>query len=140
MSENTAFYRLKDLDQNTNMSLLGSSSWFGADAHNIADEVGSGLHERATSFLATVKWDTLTSLASSLRNGIPCRTEKTFSVGHYNMVKHIGFEDGINWVARLRLPTLKAVFHRHELLDVVSILKIEIVSMKIHQAGYIRVT
>lgn len=46
------------------------------------------------------------------------------------MVRRIVFTDGISWVARVRLPQLKAVFGDGEVLDVASTLKVEIASMK----------
>jgi hypothetical protein len=112
------------IDENQ-AALLGSASWIGADAY----EIGGELHERAIAFLAAVKWDVLASLSSSLRDGIPCKFGKKFSIGHFNVVKHIIFEDRINWVARLRLPPLKAVFGGREALDIASTLKVEIASM-----------
>jgi hypothetical protein len=107
-------------------AVLGSDSWKGADAY----EVGNEFHERATTFFASVKWDVLASLSSSLRNGIPCDFSERFSIGHFNLVRHIVFADGISWIARLRLPQLKAVFGDREALDNVSVLKVEIASMK----------
>ncbi|KAH9211764.1 hypothetical protein DL95DRAFT_525548 [Leptodontidium sp. 2 PMI_412] len=107
-------------------ALLGSASWNGAADYKTGDE----LHERAIAFFAAVKWDVLASLSSSLRNGIPCEFGEKFSIGHFNMVRRIVFEDGISWVARLRLPLLKAVFGDREALDPASSLKVEIASMK----------
>jgi hypothetical protein len=46
------------------------------------------------------------------------------------MVRRVVFEDGIRWVARLRLPLLKAAFGGREALDCASFLKVEIASMK----------
>ncbi|PVH70379.1 hypothetical protein DL98DRAFT_661210 [Cadophora sp. DSE1049] len=111
-------------------ALLGSASWNGAADYKTGDE----FHERATAFFAAVKWDVLASLSSSLRNGIPCEFGEKFSIGHFNMVRRIVFEDGISWVARLRLPLLKAVFGGREALDRASSLKIEIASMKFFKA------
>jgi hypothetical protein len=113
------------IDENR-AALLGSASWNGADAYKIGDE----LYERATAFFAAVKWDVLASISSSLRNGIPCEFGEKFSIGHFNMVQRIVFADGISWVARLRLPLLKAVFGDREALDNASTLKVEIASMK----------
>jgi hypothetical protein len=108
-------------------ALLGSASWNGAAEY----KTGAEFHERATAFFAVVKWDVLASLSSSLRNGIPCEFGEKFSIGHFNMVRQIVFEDGISWVARLRLPLLKAVFGGREALDRASSLKVEIASMKL---------
>ena len=105
---------------------LGSASWNGAAEY----ETGGEFHERATTFFAAVKWDVLASLSSSLRNSIPCEFGEKFSIGHFNMVRQIVFEDGISWVARLRLPLLKAAFGSREALDYTSSLKVEIASMR----------
>jgi hypothetical protein len=102
---------------------LGSASWIGADEYEPGDE----FHERATTFLATVKWDVLASISSRLRNGVPCKLSGTYSIGHFNMVRRIAFADGVSWVARVRLPEL---FGDREALDMASSLKVEISSMK----------
>jgi hypothetical protein len=107
-------------------ALLGSTSWDGADAY----EAGGEFHQRATAFFAAVKWDQLVSLSSRLRGGIPCTLEEKFSIGHFNMVRRIVFEDGISWVARLRLPRLGAVTGDRETLDEARTLKVEVASMK----------
>ncbi len=105
---------------------LGSASWNGAADY----ETGGEFHERATAFFAAVKWDVLISLCSSLRNGIPCEFGERFSIGHFNMVRRIIFEDGISWVARLNLPSLRAAFGDQEVLERPLCLKVEIASMK----------
>ncbi|KAF2496589.1 hypothetical protein BU16DRAFT_571698 [Lophium mytilinum] len=105
---------------------LGSVSWIGADDYDEGDE----FHDRATKFFASVKWDVLASHASTIRNGIPCDFGEKFSIGHFNMVRLITFEDGIRWIARLRLPELKAVFGDREGLDYINTMKVEIASMK----------
>ncbi|KAH6624160.1 hypothetical protein B0J18DRAFT_409649 [Chaetomium sp. MPI-SDFR-AT-0129] len=109
---------------------LGSASWIGADAYEPGDE----FHERATTFLAAVKWDVVASISSSLRNGISCKFAENFSIGHFNMVRRIVFADGVSWVARVRLPQLKAVFGDREALEVASILRVEVASMKFLKA------
>jgi hypothetical protein len=107
------------------MGHLGSASWVGADAYESGDE----FHARATTFLATVQWDVLASISSRLRNGVPCDFSDKYSIGHFNMVRRITFADGVSWIARLRLPQLKAVSDS-EVLDVASILKVVIAGMK----------
>lgn len=102
---------------------LGSASWIGADEYGSDGE----FHERATSFLATVKWDVLASISSRLRDGVLCKFSETYSIGHFNMVRHIQFADGVSWVARVKLPEL---FGDRDALDVASTLKVEVSSMK----------
>ncbi len=105
--------------------LLGSSSWVNADEY----EVGGELYNRATTFLAAVKWAALISLASKLRHGIPCHVGERYSIGHFNMVRQIVFADEITWVARLRLPELKPVFGIREALEAERCMKIEVSTM-----------
>ena len=100
---------------------LGSNSWLGASEYDSGHE----LHERATSFYKNVKWDGMTSHASKLRNGIICEFTDRFSVGYFNMVRRIVFGDGINWVARLRMPPANG----EEETDHYSSLTAEIASM-----------
>jgi hypothetical protein len=106
---------------------LGSASWIGVDAY----EPGNKFHERATKFLAAVNWDVLASISSGLRNGIPCKVDDRFSIGHFNMVRRIVFADEISWVARLKLPQLEAGSVDSEAFDqVASTLEVEVASMK----------
>jgi hypothetical protein len=81
-------------------SAVGGDAWLGADEY----EPGSPLHTRATDFLKSIKWDVLAGIASKNRGGISCCYEDKFSIGHFNMVRRINFEDGVGYVARLRLP------------------------------------
>ncbi|KAK5992196.1 Found in mitochondrial proteome protein 29 [Cladobotryum mycophilum] len=50
------------------------------------------------------------------------------------MVRRIVFDAGVSWVARVRLPHIESVFGDRELLDVASILKVEVASMKFLKA------
>ncbi|KAH7327546.1 hypothetical protein BKA65DRAFT_567073 [Rhexocercosporidium sp. MPI-PUGE-AT-0058] len=77
-----------------------------------------------------LKWDELVSIASNLRNGIPCKLGENFSLGHFNMVRRIYFVDGISWVARVRMPALDTVFGSREVLDRMTSLRGEIACMK----------
>ncbi|EXJ80739.1 hypothetical protein A1O3_07023 [Capronia epimyces CBS 606.96] len=111
-------------------ALLGSASWDGSDAY----EAGGAFHHRATAFFAAVKWDQLVSRCSRLHGGIPCSLGEKFSIGHFNMVRRIVFEDGTSWVARLRLPRLGAVLGDREMLDEARTLQVEVASMKFLKA------
>lgn len=46
------------------------------------------------------------------------------------MVRHIVFEDGIGWVARLRMFALKEFHGDHVVLEIENIFKIEIASTR----------
>jgi hypothetical protein len=113
------------ITESTPRSPLGSDAWIGADE----DEVGSSLHARANNFLQTVKWDVLASIASKQRNGIACRYEDRFTVGHFNMVRRVKFDDGVSWVVRLRLPD-KDTFAEREAITGSMAMEVEIASMK----------
>jgi len=112
-------------DDNVNTAPLGSAAWINAREYNVGDE----LHDRATSFVSTIKWDILELHAAKLRHGISCRVGENYSVGHFNMVRQLIFEDGLSWVARLRLPELRSVFGDREMLDVERSMKVEIATM-----------
>lgn len=109
---------------------LGTHSWIGADAY----EPGSEFHQRATAFLAAVKWDLLASISSRLWNGIPCHVHARFSIGHFNPVRRIEFADGASWVARLRLPPLEALSGGNREAGAANTLMVEIASMKFLKA------
>lgn len=125
---------MQQIDDSANeekpVPLLGSACWAGFNTYNVGSVAGRTLRHRATKFFAAVEWDALAHLSSGLRNGIPCRFEGSFAIGYHNMVRHIVFEDGINWVARLRLPRLESVSPVNEMLEDARALKIEIATMK----------
>ncbi|KAH7319170.1 hypothetical protein BKA65DRAFT_513916 [Rhexocercosporidium sp. MPI-PUGE-AT-0058] len=104
---------------------LGSAAWISAEEYEVRDE----LHNRATSFASSIKWDVLELCATKLRQGISCHVGENYSVGHFNMVRKLTFQDGVSWVARFRLPELKAVFGERETLDVERCMKAEIATM-----------
>ena len=93
-------------------------------------EEGEPLHARATEFLARTKWEGLTAIASSLRSNISSRLEPKYSTGHLDMVRCITFEDGVKWVARLRMPDLQDVFGSREALDPESVTRMEVATMR----------
>ena len=79
---------------------LGSSGWIGADCYEADDE----WNMLTRKFFDTVKWDALASIASSLRAGVRCSYEDKFSIGQFNLVRRLNFDDGVSWVVRVRLP------------------------------------
>ncbi|KAH6646233.1 hypothetical protein BKA67DRAFT_97034 [Truncatella angustata] len=111
-------------------SVMGSEAWIGADA----TQPDSVFHERAASFVATVNWDALLSIASHLRSGMPCKISDKFSVGQFNMVRRIIFDDEVSWVARLRMPPVSAVPTDREAASVATVIDIEVAGMKFIRA------
>ena len=90
--------------------MIGSASWTGPDDY----DVGTELHYRATDFFAAVKWDFLALVCSAIRKNVPCRLGKNYSVGHFNIVRRITFDDGVSWVARLRMPATVSKYIGYE--------------------------
>lgn len=105
---------------------MASSHWLGSEEY----EEGDTLHERAEAFLREVNWDVLIQICSEARRHLGCKLHEKFSLGHFNLVRHVIFEDGEEWIARLRLPDIPAVFGQRELLNVESIMKCEIAATK----------
>ena len=104
--------------------MLGSDCWLNADDN----EAGSELHTRAVTFVAAIKWDALTSLASQMR-GTACHLSENFSLDHFNLVRRIIFADDVSWIVRLRLPELENFFGSREALDVQECMNIEIATI-----------
>ena len=120
--------------------VLGSDSWIGADDYATSGEGSDGgndvcslLYRRATSFVAEVNWEALASLSSGIRNNVACKVRDNYSIGHSHMVRRLDFADGISWVARLRMPELKAVFGEGDARDITDSMKAEIASMKFYK-------
>lgn len=105
---------------------VGSDSWIGADATQSDD----AFHQRAAWFVAVVKWDALLSLSSHIRSGIPCKVSHEFSVGHFNMVRRIVFDDQVSWAVRLRMPPIADVPADREAASVARIMQVEVAGMK----------
>lgn len=101
---------------------MASSRWVGSEPY----EEGDPFHERAEAFLQAVNWEVLIQICSEAHRHVGCRLHEKYSLGHFNLVRHVIFEDGEEWIARLRLPDISAVSGQRELLDVESIMKSEI--------------
>ena len=105
---------------------MASSHWLGSEEYEEGDE----LHERAEAFLREIDWDILIQICSEAHHHLGCKLHEKFSLGHFNLVRHVIFEDGEEWIARLRLPDIPAVFGGRELLDVESIMRNEVAATK----------
>ncbi len=104
---------------------MASEFWVGA---GVCEE-GGPFHKRAVLFLEHVKWETLLRICSQRRGGIPCQIKDNFSIDHFNLVRHVVFDDGIERIARVRVPDSPDVFEGRELLDVQSVMESEVASM-----------
>ncbi|OAA70601.1 Protein kinase-like domain protein [Cordyceps fumosorosea ARSEF 2679] len=81
---------------------IGSDAWLGAGNY----EPGSAWNTRATDFFKVVKWGAVAAIASRLRGGISCSFADKFAIGNFNIVRRLDFDDGVSWVARVRLPPI----------------------------------
>ena len=77
---------------------VGSAAWRGGDEYE--DEYS----ERIDQFIDSISKEALVDFASSLRDNRPCMLSEEFSVGNFNLVRKIQFNDGVEWIARLRMP------------------------------------
>lgn len=104
---------------------VASALWVGSEEY----EPEGKFERRVAEFYMSIKWDALCLLSSRLRHGIKCELKPKFAIGHSNMVRHIVFADGQNWVARLRMPPLDEC--HGELPSAAQIFDVEIASMRL---------
>ncbi|KAI4252329.1 MAG: hypothetical protein LQ352_004357 [Teloschistes flavicans] len=78
----------------------GSAAWRGGK-----DDKGE-YFERIAGFIDQIDQKALLAYASKLRENRSCKLSRKFSVGACNLVRRIQFDDGIAWIARLRMPPL----------------------------------
>ena len=105
---------------------MATSQWLGAERY----EEGDRLKERAEAFFRQVSWDVLIRLCSDAHQNLGCRLHDKFSLGYFNLVRHIIFEDGEEWIAKFWLPDIPTVFGQRVLLDGESIMKSEVAASK----------
>ena len=79
---------------------MGSDSWVGADVYDSDDD----LNVQIVDFFNKIKWDLLASIASRHRDDVTCRYAAKYSIGQFNLVRRLNFDDGVSWVVRVRLP------------------------------------
>ncbi|KAI1772352.1 hypothetical protein F4818DRAFT_453963 [Hypoxylon cercidicola] len=78
----------------------------GSDAGTRGKEYEGGHTVRIRQFNAAVNLEALQAFASELRSQ-PCIVSPGFSVGQHNLVRKITFRDGVNWIARLKMPPME---------------------------------
>ncbi|GAB1311967.1 hypothetical protein MFIFM68171_02177 [Madurella fahalii] len=81
---------------------LGSAAWTCGDEYGGEGEYA----DRIDQFIDKINKNALLSYASLLRGNQPCTLSSEFSVGHFNLVRKIQFDDGVEWIARLRMPPM----------------------------------
>lgn len=79
---------------------FGSAAWTGGE------EYGGEYSERINHFIDKVDQDALVAYVSALRGHRSCTISREFSVGSFNLVRKIQFDDGLEWIARLRMPPM----------------------------------
>jgi hypothetical protein len=67
-------------------------------------------------FLADINEHALRVYASSLRSNQPCEISGEYSVGTCYAVRKIRFEDGLEWIARFRMPPYDGEAENKELV------------------------
>ncbi|OAA57010.1 Protein kinase-like domain protein [Niveomyces insectorum RCEF 264] len=76
----------------------------GSDAWTNGKEYGDETAEAIDKFQKTINEEALRVHASKLRGNRPCSISHEFSVGNFNLVRKVKFDDGVQWIARLRMP------------------------------------
>lgn len=85
---------------------MAGSLPFGSAAWTSGEEYGGEYSVRINQFIDKINEKALLSYASLLRGGQPCTLSPEFSVGSFNLVRKIQFDDGVEWVVRLRMPPM----------------------------------
>ena len=67
---------------------------------------GTSLYNLSQDLLKSVRWDTLCAHASNMRKGLTCSVETPIAMGGRHLIRILTFEDGVRWIARLRLPKI----------------------------------
>lgn len=79
---------------------VGSAAWTGGE------EYAGEYSERINQFTDQINQKALLGYASALRGNRPCTISREFSVGNFNLVRKTQFDDGVQWIARLRMPPM----------------------------------
>ncbi|KAM3548685.1 hypothetical protein MY1884_009073 [Beauveria asiatica] len=85
---------------------MAESLPFGSAAWTSGEEYGGEYAVRINQFMDKINEKALLSYASLLRGGELCTLSPEFSVGSFNLVRKIQFDDGVEWVVRLRMPPM----------------------------------
>ncbi|UJO21547.1 uncharacterized protein CLAFUR5_09298 [Fulvia fulva] len=108
------------------MASIGSESWIGPGNY----EEGGRFHTIVEELVKSVNWDALLVIASRLRDGTSCKLSGKYSCGHFNVVRKLEFSDGVDWIARVRLPLLEGMSEEREALGAEKSMEVEIATMK----------
>jgi hypothetical protein len=79
---------------------VGSAAW--TRGREYEDEYA----DRISAFVEHINQQAVLDYVSSLRDDQPCTLSSDFSVGNFNLVRKIRFDDSVEWVARFRMPPI----------------------------------
>lgn len=96
----------------------------GSDIWTRGEEFEGEYAARIRYFRKAFNEEALLAHASSLRGDIKCRHHESYAAGSFNFVTKVMFDDGENWVARLRFPPIEH-FNENGLKDGLSAKEIE---------------
>lgn len=85
---------------------MANALTFGSAAWTSGEEYGGEYAARINRFTNRIDEKALLSYASSLHGDRPCTLSPEFSVGSFNLVRKIQFDDGVEWIVRLRMPPI----------------------------------
>ncbi|KAM3499699.1 hypothetical protein MY11210_009593 [Beauveria gryllotalpidicola] len=85
---------------------MAESLPFGSAAWTSGEEYGGEYAVHINQFIDKINEKALLSYASLLRGIQPCILSPEFSVESFNLVRKIQFDDGLEWVVRLRMPPM----------------------------------
>ena len=79
-----------------------------------SDDDDDDVDPETEAFVASINQTELSSLASSLRKGQPCKVGERLQ-GAFNVLFHIHFNDGVTWLARFPLPQCPSLRMKSEI-------------------------
>ncbi|KAK1966174.1 hypothetical protein LY78DRAFT_703131 [Colletotrichum sublineola] len=87
--------------------MLQGSKAFSGYRWTYYDSLQEGpIRSRAELFLTSVDWTSLLMYAARRRNASSCQLLCDIGLGYNHMIRIIRFDDGVQWVARLRMPPI----------------------------------
>ncbi|KAI9719498.1 MAG: hypothetical protein M1828_006205 [Chrysothrix sp. TS-e1954] len=108
-------------------SAIGSDSWEGAGDE---ENEGKDYYDRVTKFYRSIDWKIVEARCSMVHNNVTCHLKDRFSCGYRNVVRHVVFDDGQEWVARLRMPRPSGATGQDDKLADAEIMEVEVATMR----------
>jgi hypothetical protein len=80
---------------------VGSAAWTGGREYE--DEYAERIHR----FIEQINEQAVLDYVSALRKDQEqCTISPEFSVGNFNLVRKVKFDDGVEWIVRFRMPPM----------------------------------